>query len=139
MRCHTKDAKVCFVEAKIMWQLLSNNPQLGMRFLERTAKALGELEERFFEVAALSVRVRLVHLLILLRDRCGSIAADGTLVLDLPLSRRDLASMIGTTPESVSRAFHDLKDDGLARSSGRHIHVPHYDLLVDELHSNIAN
>jgi len=134
----TKDSRVCFVDAKTTWQLISTNHQLGLRFLERTAKALGEVESRFFEVAALSVRVRLVHLLILLRDKCGSISADGTLVLELPLTRQDMASMIGARPESVSRAFHELKADGLARSSGRQVHVTHYDRLIEELHSNIS-
>lgn len=133
-----KDAHICFVDAKTMRALLANNPALGLSFLERTAKALGEAEERLFDVAALSVRVRLVHLLLLLRDRCGHIAADGTLVLNLPLTRRDLASMIGARPESVSRAFRDLQDDGLALASGRQIHLPQYSRLVEELHSSIA-
>jgi len=133
-----KDSRVCFLNTKTTWQLISNNPALGMRFLERTAKALGEVESRFFEVAALSVRVRLVHLLILLRDKCGSISDDGTLVLELPLTRQDLASMIGARPESVSRAFHELKEDGLALSSGRQVHVTQYARLIEELHSNIS-
>jgi CRP/FNR family transcriptional regulator len=134
----TKDSRVCFINAKTMWELILSNPDLGLRFLERTAKALGEVESRFFEVAALSVRVRLVHLLILLRDKCGSVTEDGTLVLELPLTRQDLASMIGARPESVSRAFHELKKDGLARSSGRQVHVTQYARLIEELHSNIS-
>ena len=133
-----KEANVCFINAKTMRKFLSSNPQLGLRFLERTAKALGEVEERFFEVAALSVRVRLVHLLLLLRDKCGRFSADGTLVLDLPLTRQDLASMIGARPESVSRAFSELKEDGLAQSSGRQVHVTQYERLKEELHSNIS-
>ncbi|MBL6930272.1 MAG: Crp/Fnr family transcriptional regulator [Rhodospirillales bacterium] len=134
----TKDSRVCFVDAKTTWQLISKNPDLGLRFLERIAKAMGEVESRFFEVAALSVRVRLVHLLILLRDKCGRFSNDGTLVLELPLTRQDLASMIGARPESVSRAFHDLKEDGLASSSGRQVHVTQYKRLIEELHSNIS-
>lgn len=132
-----KDSRVCFINAKATWQIISDNPDMGLRFLERTAKALGEVESRFFEVAALSVRVRLVHLLILLRDRCGRFSSDGTLVLELPLTRQDLASMIGARPESVSRAFHELKEDGLAHSSGRQVLVTQYDRLIEELHSNI--
>ena len=134
----TKDSRVCFVDAKATWELISKNPDLGLRFLERTAKALGEVESRFFEVAALSVRVRLVHLLILLRDKCGRFSTDGTLILELPLTRQDMASMIGARPESVSRAFHELKEDGLAQSSGRQVHVTEYARLIEELHSNIS-
>ena len=87
----------------------------------------------------MNVRVRLVHLLLLLRDKCGRFTADGTLVLDLPLTLQDIASMIGARLESVSGAFHDLKEDGLAQSSGHQIHVTRYDRLVEELHSNMTN
>lgn len=135
----TKETRVCFIDAKTTLELVMNNPQLGMRFLERTVKALGEVEERFFEVAVQSVRIRLVHLLILLRDKCGRLNSDGTLVLNLPLTRQDLASMIGARPESVSRAFLELKKDGLAESSGREIHVARFDRLIEELHSTMPS
>lgn len=133
----TKETRICFIDAKTTRELALSNPDLGMGFLERTVKALGEVEERFFEVAVQSVRVRLVHLLILLRDKCGRFASDGTLILELPLTRQDLASMIGARPESVSRAFLELKKDGLAESSGREIHVTQYDRLIEELHTNM--
>ncbi len=132
-----KAATVCFLDSQTMLEILRHNPDLGMKFLERTAKALGEVEERFFEVAALNVRIRLVHLLLLLNDRFGRISSDGKLILELPLTRRDMASMIGAQPESVSRTIHDLQADGLANFSGRDVHIPVYERLVDELHSGL--
>ena len=132
-----KAATVCFIHSKTMLDILYHNPDLGMKFLERTAKALGDVEERFFEVAALNVRIRLVHLLLLLYNRFGRISSDGMLILELPLTRRDMASMIGAQPESVSRTIHDLQAEGLANFSGRNVHVPQYDRLVEELHSGL--
>ncbi len=132
-----KDASICFLDTKTTLDILHGNPELGLKFLERTAKALGEVEERFFEVAALNVRIRLVHLLFLLNDRFGRISSDGMLILELPLNRRDMASMIGAQPESVSRTIHDLQEEGLANFSGRNVHVPVYDRLVSELHAGL--
>jgi len=132
-----KAATVCFVDTKTMMEVLHHNPELGIKFLERTAKALGDVEERFFEVAALNVRVRLVHLILLLSDRFGAVSSDGLLILELPLTRRDMASMIGAQPESVSRTIHDLQVEGLANFSGRNVHVAEYDRLMDELHSGL--
>mgnify|MGYP002629127012 CR=1 FL=1 len=132
-----KAATVCFIDSKTMLDILYHNPDLGMKFLERMAKALGDVEERFFEVAALNVRIRLVHLLLLLYNRFGRISSDGMLILELPLTRRDMASMIGAQPESVSRTIHDLQAEGLANFSGRNVHVPQYDRLVEELHSGL--
>ncbi len=132
-----KAATVCFMDSKTMLDILYSNPDLGMKFLERTARALGDVEERFFEVAALNVRIRLVHLLLLLNDRFGRISSDGMLILELPLTRRDMASMIGAQPESVSRTIHDLQAEGLANFSGRDVHIPVYDRLVEELHPRL--
>lgn len=130
-------AKICFINAVTMRGFLRQNPSLGMRFLEHTAQALGEAEDRLFQVAALSVRTRIIHLLVLLGDHYGKTTSDGTLVVELPMTRRDLAEMIGARPESVSRAFRDIQDDGLLDLSGRTVRVDQMDRLVDELHHNL--
>ena len=120
-----------------MRRFLLSNPKLGMCFLEHTAQALGESEERLFQVAALSVRTRIIHLLILLCDHYGSTTSDGTLFIELPMTRRDLANMIGARSESLSRAFRDIQKDGLLNLSGRTVRVDQVDRLVNELHHNL--
>lgn len=130
-------AWVCFLEAPIMLNLLHKNPRLGTRFLEYTAKALGEAEERLFQVAALSVRTRIIHLLVLLSNHYGSAGSNGELVIKLPMTRRHFASMIGAQPESVSRAFRDIQAEGYFSFSGRTVRVGNFERLVDELHQNL--
>lgn len=130
-------ARVCFLEAAIMLQLLRKNPRLGMGFLQYTAKALGEAEERLFQVAALSVRTRVIHLLVLLSSHYGSTAHSGQMVIELPMTKRNLASMIGAEPESVSRAFRDIQSEGHFHFSGRTVRVDDFDRFVDELHHNL--
>ncbi len=132
-----KDAKICFIGAPTMHRLLRSNPRLGMLFLEHIAQALGEAEERLFQVAALSVRTRIIHLVVLLRDHYGTTTSDGTLFVELPMTRRDLAEMIGARPESVSRALRDIQDDGLMDLSGRTVRVDQIDRLIDELHHGL--
>ena len=132
-----KDARICFVNASTTRLLLVSNPKLGMKFLENTARAFGDAEERLFQVAALSLRTRIIHLLLLLLDHYGKTASDGTLFLNLPLAWRDLADMIGARPESVSRILRDIKDDGLINLSGSTVRIDKFDSLVDELHYNL--
>ncbi|MCG8509742.1 MAG: Crp/Fnr family transcriptional regulator [Rhodospirillales bacterium] len=131
-----QDAKICFVDAATMHRLLFSNPRLGMRFLENTARAFGDAEDRLFQVAALSLRTRIIHILVLLRQQYGRVGKDGTLLLELPMSRRDLAEMIGARPESVSRTLREIKNDGLIRISGRKVGIDQFDRLVDELHGS---
>ncbi len=132
-----KEAKICFVDASTIRGFLKSNPRLGMNFLEHTARAFGEAEERLFQVAALSVRIRVIHLLVLLRDHYGTTTSDGTLFVELPMSQRNLAEMIGARPESVSRALRNIQDEGLLNMSGRTIRVNHLDRLIGELHHNL--
>jgi CRP/FNR family transcriptional regulator len=49
--------------------------------------------------------------------------------LKLPMSRHDLAGMLGIQPESLSRLLRRLIDDGLIGLSGRRILVHRVDRL----------
>lgn len=132
-----KDARICFVDAQTMHRFLLSNPKLGLRFLEHTARAFGEAEERLFQIAALSVRTRIIHLLILFRDIYGSTTVDGKLLLKLPMTWRALAEMIGARPESVSRTLRDIQDEGLINLSGRTVRINRVESLIGELHGNL--
>ena len=44
--------------------------------------------------------------------------------VDIPIPRNELAALLGTTPETLSRAFHVLQDDGLLETHDRMVIVP---------------
>ena len=132
-----KAARICFVDATTMRRLLISNPKLGMRFLEHTAQTLGEAEERLFQVAALSVRTRLIHLVVLLRHHYGTVTRDGTLFIELPMSQKVVADMIGARPESVSRTLRKIQKEGLMNLSGRTVRVDKIGRLIEELNHGL--
>jgi CRP-like cAMP-binding protein len=105
---------ICFVDQKTVCESLSHNPALGLRFLRRASKDLGDADERILRNVTLSVRAQFIHLLLVFVDRHGTKSDDGFLNLNLPLSQQDLAAMIGTSPESMSRTIRKLEDDGIA-------------------------
>lgn len=129
-----KPGWVCFLAASTMWQLMARNPQLGTRFLQRAARSLGECQERFHETVTLSVRARFAHLLDSLKEHCALPEQnDGSpLVLELPLSRCDLACMLGVRRESLSRIIRDLERDGVAHFSGRYVRIDSDARLLEE-------
>ncbi|NQU59306.1 MAG: Crp/Fnr family transcriptional regulator [Rhodospirillales bacterium] len=132
-----QDAKVCFLPKKIARHLLLSNPELGAGFLKRTAQALGAADERFFETVTLPARVRFIHLLVILRERCGHLDEDGSLYMDLPLTRRDIASMLGIRAESLSRLVHEIESEGLIHFSGSQVTVANPDSLLDEIDTGL--
>lgn len=137
--CHRGSAEalktsiVCFIDGQTVRGLLNINPALGLNFLESTAKALGKAEEDYFQSAAHSLRTQILHLLLVFKDRYGKIDDDGSLLVELPVSRQDLAAMVGARPESMSRAIRDLSEQGIAKFSGRMVQIPNVNNLFTEL------
>jgi CRP-like cAMP-binding protein len=111
---------------------LAQNPALGLRYLKRVSRNLGSAGEKILHNATLSVRARFAHLLTVLVDRYAARKEESPIEFELPLSRHDLASMIGTTPESMSRTIAKMEQDGIAVFSGRNVIIPEINDLFQE-------
>ena len=126
-RCSSAEAlgprKVRFIDKPTVQALLARNPALGLQFVRRVATDLHDAHAKLVQNATLSNRTKFVHLLLVLINRHGRATTDGGQVMELPLSRRDLASMIGARHETLSRIIGRLEEDGVARFSGRTVFV----------------
>lgn len=127
-----KPSTVCFIGAETMRTIILRNPAVGLKFLQRAAKALGDAEERFHQSVTLSVRARFAHLLLVFNEHCGIEMGDGSIALELPVSRSDLAAMLGVRRESISRVIHELQESGIARFTGPSVHVLKVNKLIGE-------
>ena len=127
------DSTICFIDKAAMRRLLEQNPSIGHNFLRRLAQELEESEQARLEANTLSVRARLAHLLLVLKDSYGRVDDDGNIIIELPLARQDVAAMIGARPESTSRAIKALQSDHVARFEGRDAIVDDLDRLLDEI------
>jgi len=124
---------VCHIDHATVTALLAANPALGLRFLKRSIGELESAHDTMFRQATLSNRHKLVHLLLVLVGRHGRRHADGAQSIDLPVSRRDLASMVGTRHETISRIIGRLETDGIAHFSGRQVMIPSIEALAADL------
>ena len=121
-------------------QLLLAEPELAVNLLAAMAHLLGLLNRRVEELL-LPVSARLARYLLALADAqleppAGRLAAAGEpaspRVVKLPTSKRELASRLGTVPETLSRTFHRLKQAEVIRMSGDHQLIEI--LSLDKLH-----
>ena len=61
----------------------------------------------------------------MLREGYGAESGDQGDQLDLPLQRKDIAALLGATPESISRLISKLGDEGLVNSrADRRLSLP---------------
>lgn len=125
--------RVCFVDKAAVRQILLRNPAVGMAFLRRFADDLQSSEEERVRALTLPLRARLAHILLVLKDRSAEVDDHGQITIELPLSRRDLAAMLGARPESLSRMIRDFHDAGIAKFGLREVVVPDLDLLIDQI------
>src|SRR3989338_513938 len=88
-----KESTICFIDKSSVWELIGHNPNLGVQFLRVASKALGEAEEEILKLITLDLRTRLVHLLLIFIKHYGTILESGAVMLELPLSRPDMAAM----------------------------------------------
>lgn len=127
------ECSVCWIAPEALCDLMAKSPAVIRKVLGRLAFDLQASDEARVNVVHLQVRARLAAMLLALRDRHGTVDESGNLVIRLPLSRRDMASAIGTRPESLSRAIRALENDGVASFHGKRVVIQDLDDLLDEV------
>lgn len=101
-------------------EVLLEHPQVALRVLDDVTALLARARSAASRYAKATVAQRVATTLLSLADKFGQQGAsgDGTLI-QLPLSRADLARMTASTPESVSRVMSRLREDGVIDSGRR--------------------
>jgi CRP-like cAMP-binding protein len=93
------------------------------------AKRLQKAHEIIRQLSALPVDQRVASTLVRLADKFGQPDEVGFLI-QLPLSRQDLAQMTGSTPETVSRVLSEFKREGLIRTGREWVALLDQDALT---------
>lgn len=97
--------------------VMQRHPPVALAVLDDLAQRLESSHERVTHLSGGTVEQRVAAALLRLVDVVGE-PHDGGVLLQVPLTRADLASMAGTTTESASRVMSSLRRDGVV-ASGR--------------------
>jgi CRP-like cAMP-binding protein len=101
---------VCAIPAAVFRALIRSSPDFAEDVLAKVARELRLSEDGLIDLRRKSVRQRLAGVLLVLSEarREESGPARSARPSRVRLSRRDLARLIATSPESVSRALHRM-------------------------------
>ena len=99
-----EDCTLCVMSRTDVEHLLLSKPRVALRFMELIANRLRELEVRMENVAFKSVSARLATSLLQLAEE-GKRNIDG-------VSHQDLADMVGTYRETVTRILNEFRHEG---------------------------
>jgi CRP-like cAMP-binding protein len=96
-------------------QLMERYPKIAINGLRLVSQRWHELEERYLELATERVEQRVAQALLRLARQVGRKVEEGIL-LNLPLTRQDLAEMTGTTLYTVSRILSRWEQEHLVKT-----------------------
>jgi CRP-like cAMP-binding protein len=96
----------------VMAELMERHPKLAINALHFVAARLYELQAQYRQLATENVERRIARALLRLSQQAGRATEAGVLI-DLPLSRDDIAQMTGTTLYTVSRVISRFEAAGL--------------------------
>lgn len=99
----------------VMRQFLEREPHLSLNILRIVSDRLQALRLQYRQLATERVERRVARALLKLIQRAGT-PVDAGVLLDLPLSREDLAQLTGTTVYTVSRIISRWEASGWLRS-----------------------
>ncbi len=123
-----EEAQICHIPRDTFFSLLSTNLNLSTRVLTLLSTELKAAEEKIVDMAHKPVRERLAETLLLLQETYGM--EKDNVTLGVKLTRVDLANIVGTATESVSRLLSKFKEEGIIDMQGRKIKIVDRDALI---------
>ena len=113
-----EESELLYIPQDDFTQLLERNREVSQQFIRLLAGRVSERETQLLAMAYSSIRRRVADTLLQLHEQ-GDASADA----GIHLLREDMAAMVGTAPESLSRTLNEFKQDGLIELNAKSIRV----------------
>lgn len=119
--------QLCVMEGVDFQQFLLTYPAISLKVLNEISRRLQQSEEQSAQIALEKVETRLALYLARLVEEQKSTS------ITLPMSQKDVASYLGTTPETINRKLNELVDKGMIQvGKSRKIVITDFDKLLLE-------
>ena len=126
------DARLIFVSKQDFRALVLEHPQVAIKVLRVVGARLRRLVGIIEELSFTTVRHRMAALLVNMAKRSGAKTARG-IEFQLPATHQEVAGMIGTVRELVSRSLGRLQSQDIIQLDGRTVIIPDLKRLEAEL------
>ncbi len=111
------------LEGEDFEDLVQRNPEVGVKMIRLLSERLAACEARLSDMVRKEVPARLAGLLLYLSERQGITTANGSHMIPTRYTHQQMASMVGSNREAVTRAFRRLRDAGAVEIEGRRVYV----------------
>ncbi len=119
---------VCRIERQDLEALVRRNPEVGLGLSRMLATQLMLMEDRWADMVEKEVSARLAGVLYMLAESEGVMTPEGPMI-PTRYTHAQLASMIGSNREAVTRAIGQLREGGCVEVKRRRVYVKDFDAL----------
>jgi CRP-like cAMP-binding protein len=113
-----QDAELCCIQKRDLIDLLTHNPEVGLKFIKIMNRELNRAQERIRDLGVKDAREKVATLLLTLFTSKAADKGPG-----FTLSRQEISEMVGVAQETVIRILSEFKSDGVIRTEGKQIFV----------------
>ena len=117
-----RDSRVWKIQASSFRQVLASAPQLVVAITRQIGARFKRIESRVENLVFRDVRSRLAHILLELAEDLGE-PDGGATVLRVELTQAELATLVGSTRQTVNANLRDLETEGITGRRGRRIAI----------------
>jgi len=119
-----EDLKICYIDIDVFKQLVRKNGDFAYELLVYVCRESLYNFFRFVTQSQKKINGRFADVLLYLSENIYN-----SNVFELPLSRQELAELIGVSRENTARVLTKFKDEKIINSSGKKIEIIKIDLL----------
>jgi CRP-like cAMP-binding protein len=120
-----KDSRVYLIKKKEFLELVTTDKDFAVAWMRMLSLMVISLRRRLVDLTLKSPKARIAGYLLLLADMQGSRS------VAIPVPRKELATFLGMTHETLYRATKELENDGLVRFAGQKVEIFAWNLLTE--------
>lgn len=123
-----EDSSLCFIPAKTFTEMVAQNAKLALQVIHLFSEELKAAEKAITDIAQKTVKERLAQTILMLQRYYGSETNNKT--IDLHITREELANIVGTARETVTRALMELEKEKIIELVNKGIKIVDKDKLI---------
>lgn len=113
--------EICIIQGNKIREIILQKPEIAIKFLQKFSERIEQSEEMIEQIGLRDVEQRIANYLLLEIEKNKVIDNNGEYEITLPVSKGDLAALIGTTQETLSRKLTLFQDNGWIKQKGQRI------------------
>ena len=122
------------IESSFLKEMMETRPHLNINLMQLMTGYIMEMQERYREMATERVERRIALTILRLAAQIGKRADSNEMMVELPLSRQDVAEASGTTIFTVSRVLAEWERNGVVEAGRERVVIrnPHGLVQISE-------